>query len=328
MNSLFPDCLAKNSYGTTLFWIEEYWTTRKILELERKYPNIDFSGIIDPYFKNMMSKLLHKPPHIEILGTNQFSDFSKIVWEENRRYINIATSHAPSRFIASNYAHRLREKCRIITIDAHLDISNTNFIHNSWIDTDLMTKTALIGGWGEVTADINYARDNLAFIEPSVDKIIQNPNFREWISGKKIYLTIDLDYFRLSQHRFMGYSNYWHRNRIIGHSMNVEQILEEYITQDNKSDKILLGEMLGVYSDLESFIQDKKKSLRNQSGKIEEILRTLVNFCRNNYASFLSIDFVEYSPICDYHQLTIREFERNYQIFFSILSTVREDRIS
>jgi hypothetical protein len=112
MNSLFPDCLANNSYGTTLFWIEEYWATRKILELERKYPNIDFSGIIDPDFKNMMPKLLHKPPHIEILDSSQFSDFSKIVWEENRRYINIATSHAPSRFIASNYANRLRSIIR------------------------------------------------------------------------------------------------------------------------------------------------------------------------------------------------------------------------
>lgn len=328
MNSLFPDCLAKNSYGTTLFWAEEYWAARKILELEKKYPNINFSGIIDSYFTNMMPQLLHKPPHIDILGTNQFSDFSKIVWEENRRYINISTSHAPSRFIASNYAKILGEKFRIITIDAHLDISNINFIRNSWIDADLMTRTALIGGWAEVTADIDYARGNLAFIEPNVDKLIQNPNFREWISGKMIYITIDLDYFRLSQQNFMGYSNYWHRDRIIGHSMNIEQILEEYITQDNKSGKILLGEILGIYSDLSSFIQDKKNSLRNQSGKIEELVRSLVNFCEDNYASFLSIDFVEYSPICDYQQLTIKEFERTYQNFFSILSTVQEERIS
>ncbi len=328
MNSLFPDCLAKNSYGTTLFWAEEYWAARKIFELERKYSNIDFSGIIDPSFKNMIPKLLHKPPHIDILGTNQFSEFSKIVWEANRRYINIAPSHAPSRIIASNYANILEEKFSIITIDAHLDISNTTFIHNSWIDTDLMSKTALIGGWAELKTDIDYVRDNLAFIEPSVDKIIQNPNFREWISGKEIYLCIDLDYFRLSQQNFMGYSNYWHRDRIIGHSMNIAQILEESITQDNKSGKILLGEMLGIYSDLESFIQDKKISLWNQSGKIKELLRSLVNFCRDNYASFLCIDFVEYSPICDYHQLTIKEFERNYQNFFSILSTVRKERIS
>ena len=117
------------------------------------------------------------------------------------------------------------------------------------------------------------------------------------------------------------------KNRYLQYN-NISSVSFRLTKWGNKSDKILLREMLGIYSDLESFIQDKKKSLWNQSGKIEELLRSLVNFCRENYASFLSIDFVEYSPICDYQQLTIKEFERNYQNFFSILSVVQEERIS
>ncbi|MFX1507093.1 MAG: hypothetical protein ACFFDC_13460, partial [Promethearchaeota archaeon] len=48
--TVFPLCLPPQTYGTTLFWAEEYWTVIKIQELKKQYPYMDLSGLIDPNF--------------------------------------------------------------------------------------------------------------------------------------------------------------------------------------------------------------------------------------------------------------------------------------
>ena len=328
MNSLFPDCLTKNSYGTTLFWAEEYWAARKIFELERKYPEIDFLGLIDTNFKNRLSDLLQKPPHKNLIGKNHYNELSGNIWEEDERFLNIATSHAPSRFIANRYSRIIRDNFCIVTVDAHLDMSSDNYIHNAWINDDLAIKTAVIGGWIENQRDIIESKPYLAFLEPTFNRLTLNPLFAEWIENKIIYLTLDLDYFHISQHKFMGYSNFWHRDRIVGHSMNFEQVLDEYVIKNKNFDQLCMGRILDVYSDLDTFLQEKKNSIKQQSKIIEELLKVIVEFCIDYSATLLRVDFVEYSPICDYQQLTIKEFERNNHNFFSILSSVRKERIS
>jgi hypothetical protein len=324
MKDIFPYCLNGHSYGTTLFWAEEYWVRNKILGLEEKYPNIDFTGLINMNFKNQLKNLLNRTHHTELMSTTSFVDLSSVVWEENRKFLNIATSHAPSRFIARRYAKLYGNDFGIISIDAHLDMFNTDVIHNAWISPDLVTKTAVIGGWAEFKEDIDRAKSLLAYLEPNEDGIILNSEFIKWFSGKKIYLTLDLDYFRLSQHKFMGYSNYWHRNKIIGHSMNIGQLLEKYSVERNFDHLISVGNILEIFSELESFLQEKKHSIHMQSKKIEDLLRLLEEVCMNNATTLLSIDFVEYSPICDYQKLTLKELELKYQTFYNLLCSIKE----
>ncbi|MFX0085096.1 MAG: hypothetical protein ACFFAU_05445 [Candidatus Hodarchaeota archaeon] len=324
MKDIFPFCIKEYTYGTTLFWAEEYWAINKILELERKYPSIDFVGLINTNFKNQLNNLLNEPPHSELVGTTGFADLSSVVWKERRKFINIATSHAPSRFIARKYSEFYDRNFGIISIDAHLDLHNTDFIHSAWISTDLMPKTAVIGSWAESKEDIDLAKSLLAFLEPNVNELFLNSDFIQWLSGKKIYLTLDLDYFRLSQHKFMGYSNYWHRNKIIGHSMNISQLLEKYGLERNINHIKSVGILLGIFSNLESFLKEKKSSIKLQSKKIEELFRILVEVCSNNATTLLSIDFVEYSPICDYQKLTLKELEMKYQAFHHILCPIKE----
>ena len=63
--TLFPCCLPSQTYGTTLFWAEEYWIVMQIQELEIKYLYIDFSGLFDPYFvkqfHNLQSRFAESP---------------------------------------------------------------------------------------------------------------------------------------------------------------------------------------------------------------------------------------------------------------------------
>ena len=324
MYSSYPNYFKGNNYGTTEFWVEEYWAATKILELEQKYPGIDFTGLIDDNYKTKIVSYLQESNHLDLSNITKFAELSEIESKDYRKFINVSTSHAPSRFIAKEYIHSIGDKFGIITIDAHLDMFNRDFIHNAWITNDIASFTTVIGGWADVMDDIQLAKSVLAFYEPNITDLSFNSNFIKWIADRKIYLTIDLDFFHSSQSKFMGYSNYWHRDKIIGHSMNFEQILEERIIKTKVKNSRMAGYLLGIFHELESFVKMKKRSLKLQSGEIEKLLELIVSIFKSNSATLLCVDFVEYSPICDYRQLTLKELERKYSKFYDIISSVRE----
>ncbi|UCG89730.1 MAG: hypothetical protein JSU57_04445 [Candidatus Heimdallarchaeota archaeon] len=315
----FPHCVLPQTYGTSLFWAEEYWTVIKIQELKKKYPYINFSGLIDSYFMKSFHTLLKSSTHERIFGTKSFKDISEIGWEDNRHLINIATSHAPSRYIALDYWEKFGDDFGIITIDAHLDLSDSQKMHGAWITKELASITTVIGGWADTSHDIENATSLFAFIEPNVKKLISSHGLHAWLRGKKIYLSIDLDYYRLSHTAFLGYSNYWHRNKIIGHSMNIEQMFKEKNFENHSNTPLLLGKYLHFFPNLETFEKNKKISLKNQSNEIFATLREIVLLCHKNSANVLSIDFVEYSPACDWQQLTIKEFMGNFPKYSAII---------
>ncbi|MHA2244809.1 MAG: hypothetical protein ACXADY_07550 [Candidatus Hodarchaeales archaeon] len=317
--TVFPCCLPSQTYGTTLFWAEEYWIVTQIHELVRKYPQIDFSGLFDPYFMKQFPNLLKGSIHEKIFDTKKFSDISEVTWEDNRQFINIATSHAPSRYIAMNYWETFGDDFGIVTLDAHLDLLDSEFMHGAWITKDLARITTVIGGWAEVIYDFEDAEPSLAFLAPDIDSINTNREFIAWLRDKKIYISLDLDYFRISQTDFLGYSNYWHRNKIIGHSMNIKQMLEEQNKNNQSNSQLLLGEALGFFPNLEAFVRNKKKSLKKQSDDIFITLNEISQLCSKNSATILSIDFVEYSPTCDWQQLTIKELMENYPRYHAVM---------
>ena len=308
----FPLCLPSQTYGSTLFWAEEYWTVVKIQELKRQYPQIDLSGLIDPCFMQQFPNLIKGTFHEKILGTRSFDDISTLFWEDKRQKINIATSHAPSRLIAEDYWQQFGDDFGIITFDAHLDLSNSQGIHGAWITKELASITSVIGGWADTSHGYEDASSLFPFIESNIKDISSNSGLHTWLKGKMIYLSIDLDYYQLSQKDYLGYSNFWHRNKIIGHSMTIDQILAEQSEDCNVNSPLLLGKSLGFFSNSDFFTERKMKSLKNQTTEILNNLKYITRLCRKNSATLLCIDFVEYSPICDWHQLPINEFIQNY----------------
>lgn len=315
----FPLCLPSHTYGKTLFWAEEYWTVVKIQELKNLYPRIDFSGLIDPCFMKKFPSLVKGSVHEKILGTRSFEDITTFLWENKRRVINIATSHAPSRLIAEDYWQQFGDNFGIITFDAHLDISNSQKVHGAWITKELASITSVIGGWADTRQDFEEVSSFFPFIEQNITDAISNRDLHAWLKDKKIYLSVDLDYYQYSLRNYLGYSNFWHRNKIIGHSMTIGQILEENSKNYELNSPLLIGKSLGFFRDLEDFTQRKKESLKNQTLEILNNLKNIAQLCRKNSATLLCIDFVEYSPICDWYQLTINEFVENYPKYRAII---------
>lgn len=318
--SPFPLCIPSQTYGMTLFWPEEYWAVVKIQELKRLYPHIDLSGLINPCFIQKFPNLVKGSFHENILGTRRYDDISTFLWEDKRRMINIATSHAPSRLIAEDYWQQHGDDFGIITLDAHLDLSNSQKPHGAWITKELASITSVFGGWADTSQDYEEASSLFPFIKPDFSDVSLNRDLNTWLKGKKIYLSIDLDYYQLSQGDFLGYSNYWHRNKIIGHSMTIEQILAEK-KEERKFKTPLLGKSLGFFSNLATFTQEKKESLQKQTTEILITLEKIMYLCHKNSAALLCIDFVEYSPICDWNQFTINEFVKNYPRYRAIIQT-------
>jgi hypothetical protein len=317
----FPSCIPANTYGTTIFWAEEYWTFTKIMKLCQIYPHLDFTGLIDPFFKKSFLNLIEQEPHKKLIGIKKYNEISEKIWEINRRILNIATSHAPSRFIVKNYHQEYGDSLGIITIDAHYDLNNCGFTHGAWLSKDLAGITAAIGGWAEKTSDLN-ASTSFAFFSPNLNDLINNREFAEWLKGKKIHVTLDLDYYRSSKLNFLGYSNYWHRDKIIGHSMNIEQELEESTIDKLLSNQFMVGKHLGFFSNLENFIENKKNSIKKESSEIFSTIYIISKLIKKSSAKLISIDFVEYSPICDWHLLTINEFIRNYSKLLRIITPI------
>ncbi|MFX1505547.1 MAG: hypothetical protein ACFFDC_05465, partial [Promethearchaeota archaeon] len=291
----------------------------KIQELKKQYPYMDLSGLIDPNFVQEFPNLIKRPIHDKILNTRRFDDISSVSWEDNRQILNISTSHAPSRFIAKTYWDRFGEDFGIITFDAHLDLSNSKNLHGAWITKNLASITTVIGGWADTSHDYEYATSLFPFIEPDITSIISNRDLPAWLKDKKIYLNIDLDYYQLSHRDYLGYSNFWHRNKFIGHSMTIEQLLAEQIEEYQMNSSFLLGKSLGFFSNLKEFSQRKEESLKRQTTEILNTLTKITHLCHKHSATLLSIDFVEYSPICDWQQLTMNEFIRNFPRYRAIM---------
>ena len=319
----YPDCVSTSTYGITQFWAEEYWASLKIQELKHLYPNIDLTGLVNPIFENHIKNITKIDPHKKITETRDYKDIQVDSWEIGNKKINIATSHAPSRFKAQNYLRKYASDLRIINLDAHLDLGKSKLIHAAWLTQDLIKKTALIGGWYEASEDLEYAQGLFPFISNQMNDLFEKKAFKNWIRRKKVYITLDLDFFPLNDN-YLGLSSFWHRNLFIGHAMNIKQRIE---LKDESRDKIntqLAGVELDLFKDIHSFMKQKRNSIRMQLNLIKNLLKNLIDFFQDTSVILVSLDLVEYSPICDWKNLTIEGFVSNYHVLNNLINTLNE----
>ena len=319
----FPNCISPSTYGVTQFWAEEYWTWLKIQELKSLYPKIDLEGLINSVFENQLLNLLKFDPHKKITGTRDYNDIQVNSWEVGNRKLNIATSHAPSRFKAQSYSKKYTNEFRIINFDAHFDIGNSEMVHSAWLTHDLAMKTAVIGGWSETSEDLTFAKKIFPIISSQLEDFTLKKRLKNWLKRKKVYITLDLDFFPSSDN-YLGLSCFWHRHLFIGHSMNIRQRIElERDIQVGQNGQFA-GVELQLFDDISLFIKQKKKSILSQIGQIKNILRSLIDVFQENSAHLLSFDLVEYSPICDWQNFTIEEFNNNFHHFKDLINKINE----
>ncbi|MFW9853866.1 MAG: arginase family protein [Candidatus Thorarchaeota archaeon] len=321
----YPANKQTETFGTAVFWAEEYWASVKLESLRNKNPNLDLSGFVNTSFQKRLSTVVKELPHTKIQGTRNYSDLEKIsppLWDDQRRFINLSPSHAPSRYIAQKYFSDVGNDLAIISFDAHFDLASPlGTIHGNWLSDELSKRTAVIGGWAEASSDRRRAQHSLRFLTPSFISLIDDPEFTSWLSGKKTYVTIDLDYFTIGQSPFLGYANYWHRNRIIGHTLNLDQLLES--KKEDNSNIDWLGELFD-YPNLGGFSAKKKKNIRRTSSELFRILAQLAEaFEETPTVSLLALDIVEYSPICDWNFLTLKELIDFYWRFWALFHSYR-----
>ncbi len=320
---VYPTCISSSTYGITLFWAEEYWAWLKIQELRVLYPQIDLTGLINQVFENQLPNLTKTSPHRKIVGTKNYNEIPIDSWDIDYRKLNIATSHAPSRFKAQNYLKKYTNDFRIITLDAHLDIGRSDLIHAAWLTEDLAKKSAIIGGWSEASEDMGHARSLIPFISTCTNDLLEKKDFKKWITGKKVYLTIDLDFFP-SLDKYMGLSSFWHRNLFLGHAMNINQRIELEKDIKTGSNNCLAGVKLQIFNDIISFMKQKKKSIQSQINQLNHLIEDIAVFFQENSASMLGLDLVEYSPICDWQNLTINGFKDDFQYLSTLINTTNE----
>ncbi len=319
----YPDCISTSTYGITQFWAEEYWAWLKIQELKLLYPQIDLTGLINPIFEIQLPNLTKIRPHKKINETRDYNDIKVNSWEINYKKLNIATSHAPSRFKAQNYLKQFTNDFRIITLDAHLDIGKSDLIHSTWLTPDLAKKTTLIGGWSESSKDVKYAQGLFPFISSQMNDLLEKKLFKKWIEGKKVYITIDLDFFPYKDN-YMGLSSFWHRNLFIGHAMNLKQRIELLDDFEVGLNNTLAGVKLQFFDNISSFMKQKRDSIQQQIYQSNDILKNLIDFFQETSAFLLGLDIVEYSPICDWQNLTIEGFEKNFHFLNNLINTINE----
>jgi hypothetical protein len=319
----YPDCISTSTYGITQFWAEEYWAWQKIQELKLLYPQIDLTGLINPIFEIHLPNLTKINPHMNITETRDYKDIPVDSWEIEYKRLNIATSHAPSRFKAQNYMKKFTNDFRIITLDAHLDIGKSNLIHAAWLTQDLAKKTALIGGWSETSEDVCFAQNLFPFFSYQISDLFEKKLFKNWIEGKKVYITIDLDFFP-HKDNYLGLSSYWHRNLFIGHAMNIKQRIELLEDIEVGLNRELAGVGLHIFDDISSFKRQKSASIQQQICQINKLLQDLIEFLQETSTSLLSLDLVEYSPICDWQNLTIERLEENFHFLNNLINAINE----
>jgi hypothetical protein len=262
-------------------------------------------------------------PHRKIKETRDYNDVQIDSWEITDKKLNIATSHAPSRFKAQNYLRKYIDDFRIITLDAHFDIGNSELVHTAWLTQDLVKRTAVVGGWSEGVEDTNHAKNLFPYITNHLNDYLERNDFINWLKEKKVYITIDLDFFP-SNDEYLGLSSFWHRNLFIGHSMNIKQRMELLDNVQNRLKHQLLGVELKMFNDIHSFFEQKRNSIHLHMVQIKNLFKDLRDIFRETSAFLISLDLVEYSPICDWKNLTINEFKDNFHVLNDLLNTFNE----
>ena len=321
----YPYIIQPNTYGYNLYWIEEFWAFSKFQQLKQTFPKLSFNGLIDESFISRMSPIFLRHPYDQLPRINSFMNLDNTFCSFNRKFINLASSHAPSRYIAESYFIKHKKKLAIISFDAHFDLETRGIFNNAWITKKLASSVILIGGWAETKSDLVIASNLFPFIFENLDEILTTSKFMSWIQNKQIYVTIDLDFFPISQHNYLGYSNYWHREYLIGHANTFLQLLSSlfmngkiFNQSKNISPQSLVGEILEFFPSLKKFHDLKLRSLEKQSIDLVNLLKTLNRIIQECSANLLSIDLVEYSPICDWNQLTIKKLIEGYSQIIAI----------
>ncbi len=320
---LFPKCVSNTTYGVTQFWAEEYWTWLQIQKIRKKYPFIDLSGLVNREFENHLNELLINKPHNKILDTNSFTEVPKDSWVISNNMLTIATSHAPSRYKAQRLLRRYKEKCRILTIDAHYDLGNYSGIHGAWITDKLARHTCVIGGWDETLYELKAAQSFIPYIESSLTILSENNSFLRWIADKKVYISIDLDFFPPAA-EYYGLSSFWNRNLFIGHSLNLNQQIQMLGENIDLATPTLIGKTINLFENLSSFRKEKIISINSHLRMLMNLIEEIVILFQNTSSSLLGMDLVEYSAICDWDHLTINALMKHFNLFKSALQPIIE----
>jgi hypothetical protein len=307
----YPFCIPDSTFGVSLFWAEEYWAWNKIQKIRILYPNINLKGLLNIEFENMLPNLISKPPHHTLKGTTNYQDLHSDPWEIEYSFINLATSHAPSRIKAEKFLHEYHDNFIIINFDAHCDIGGNGIIHGAWLTGELLTKTVIIGGSSDSKYELFNLSNNPLIIENELEVLLDNSKFLNWIKEKKVYITFDLDFFKQNK-KLEGFSNYWHRNFINGHSLNIFQEIELLLGQNQEIKNEPIGKSLGFFQNLTDYKSNKQVKIRMQAHLMIDLLRRLNEVLEENSASLLNLDIVEYSPLCDWHNLTINELIKSF----------------
>ncbi len=319
----YPLCIPDKTYGITQFWAEEYWAWCQIQKLRENYPGTDFRGLVNSTFENYLQKILNTTPHANILNTSSFDDIPENSWEISNKMITLATSHAPSRYKAENFLQEYKDNFRILTFDAHLDLGNYNGIHGAWISDSLAKRVAMVGGWAELEEELTRGTKAIRYLHSTHESLKNDTSFQNWIKGKNVYITIDLDFFR-PKAKFLGLCSFWHRNLFIGHSLNLNQQIQLLPNPIDLSVPTLLGKEINILRDLQSFRNLKLKSIEFQIQELIRLIDEISLLLQANNSSLLGLDLVEYSAICDWEQITINALVKNFGRFEKKLKPFQE----
>ena len=313
----YPLCVPDSTFGFSLFWAEEYWAWNKIQKIRETYPNINLEGIVNISFENLLPSLISKPPHDSLRGTTNYQDIHSNPWEIEYKLINLATSHAPSRIKAEKFLQEYHESFIIINFDAHCDIGGKGIIHGAWLTNKLLKKTAIVGGWSDSKFELSNSSSKPVINEKELEIMLDNSKFRKWIKEKYVYITFDLDFFQLNK-KLEGLSSFWHRNFINGHSLNIFQEIEILLTKNFKIDKKPIGSSLEFFQNLRDYKSDKLASIQMQNNLMIGLIKRLYEVLEEESAALLNLDIVEYSPLCDWENLTINELIKSFDILNQI----------
>ncbi|MHA1206794.1 MAG: hypothetical protein ACTSSO_04405, partial [Candidatus Hodarchaeales archaeon] len=86
----------------------------------------------------------------------------------------------------------------------------------------------------------------------------------------------------------------------------------------------IAGVGLQIFNDIISFMKQKKKSIQSQIDQINHLIHDIVIFFQENSASMLGLDLVEYSPICDWQNMTINGLKDDFQNLNALINSINE----
>ena len=93
-------------------------------------------------------------------------------------------------------------------------------------------------------------------------------------------------------------SNYFHRDRFIGHGRTVNQIIESIRMNDPIINKNNILNIINpdTKGDIKTWKLKKMRIIEHQAGTILELLSSIVKILKKANAEILHLDIVEYSP--------------------------------